>query len=388
MAYVVSPQRHLVLTVGQIDVLAGVFIRTGSGIASQGERVVSGLVRRLGSLSFISDNAGCFGGRPFPRNGRIISFGSQEVYVGTERACRYSEQVLVAVDPPSHMLARAGRSARPVESAEVMMAGPAAPSAGGIGKGAAADVPPEPERMKRLACPPLERAENLAGTSGVSARDQPLIPIINRLLEPVQSSDNPEQAKEILEEQHQALVDEALAMQQERDKFNRELREYEVAQGFTTAITRPSRIDEVRTRGRDLNTELDKDTRTRAPSATSTVPARPKPIYSSPVKNLRAAAEVAKELPSLSGEALREQQARLNHLSSEASKQQEAFKRANPGVGASQYIALIGGAGAISRGQASSPHHSSRRAGSVTSGRRDKQIQVNDPAIAGKQAMM
>jgi hypothetical protein len=77
--------------VGQIDALAGVFIRTGSVIASSGERVVSGLVQRLGSLGFITDNAGCFGGRPFPRNGRIISFSSHEVYVGTERACRYPE---------------------------------------------------------------------------------------------------------------------------------------------------------------------------------------------------------------------------------------------------------------------------------------------------------
>jgi hypothetical protein len=53
----------------------------------------------------------------------------------------------------------------------------------------------------------------------------------------VQSGDNPEQAKEILEEQCQALVDEALAMQQERDKFNRELHEYEAAQGFTPVVT-------------------------------------------------------------------------------------------------------------------------------------------------------
>jgi hypothetical protein len=81
------------------------------------------------------------------------------------------------------------------------MTGPAAPPAGGAGKGAAADVPPELERMKRSVRPPLERAENLAGTSGVSARDQPLIPIINRLLELVQSGDDLEQAKEILEEQ-------------------------------------------------------------------------------------------------------------------------------------------------------------------------------------------
>jgi hypothetical protein len=47
-----------------------------------------------------------------------------------------------------------------------------------------------------------------------------------------------------------------------------------------------------------------------------------------------------------------------------------------------------GGAGARSRGQASSPHPSARRAGSVTSSHRDKQIQVYDPTITGKQAMV
>jgi hypothetical protein len=186
--------------VGQIDVLGRVFIWTGSVIASSGVRVVSGLVQRLGSLSFISDNAGCLGGRPFPRDDRIMTFGSHEVYVGTERA--YPEQVLVAADPPSHLLAHAGRSAHPVESAEVMMAGTAAPSAGGAGKGAAAEAPPEREKTKRSARPPLERAENLAGISGMPAKGQPLIPIINRLLEPVQSDDDPEQAKEILEGTH------------------------------------------------------------------------------------------------------------------------------------------------------------------------------------------
>jgi hypothetical protein len=150
-------------------------------------------------------------------------------------------------------------------------------------------------------------------------------------------------------------------------------------------VTRPSRIEEVRTRGRDLNTDLGKDARAKSHSATSTLP---KVIYSSPVKNLRATAEVAKDLSSLSGEALREQQARLNQLLSEATKQQDAFKKANPGSGASQYIASVGGASARSRGQASSPHPSAQRAGSVTSGRRDKQIQVYDPAIAEKQAIV
>jgi hypothetical protein len=247
-----------------------------------------------------------------------MSFGSHEVYVGTESVCR--KKVLVAADPPSHLLAHAGRSARLVESAEVMMAGTSVPSADSAGKAVAAavaDTPPEPPKAKRSARPPLERVENLAGTSGVPARGQPLLPIIDRLLEPVRSGDDPEQTKEILEGSHQALIDEALAMHQEREWFNRQLREYEAAHGFTPVVTRPSRIEEVRTRGRDLNTELGKDARAKSHSATSNVP---KVIYSSPGKNLRATAEVAKDLSNLSGKALREQQARLNHLLSEANK--------------------------------------------------------------------
>jgi hypothetical protein len=199
-----------------------------------------------------------------------------------------------------------------------MMAGTSVPLADGARKVAAADTPLEPPKAKRSARPPLERVENLAGTSGMPARVQPLLPIIDRLLEPVRSGDDPEQTREVLEGSHQALVDEALAMHQERERFNRQLREYEDAHGFTPIVTRPSRIEEVRTRGRDLNTELDKGARAKSHSATSTLP---KVIYSSPVKNLRAAAEVAKDLSCLSGEALREQQARLNQLLSEATKQ-------------------------------------------------------------------
>jgi hypothetical protein len=45
----------------------------------------------------------------------------------------------------------------------------------------------------------------------------------------VQSGDDPEQAKEVLDGTHQALIDEALAMQQEREWFNQQLREYEAA---------------------------------------------------------------------------------------------------------------------------------------------------------------
>jgi hypothetical protein len=102
------------------------------------------------------------------------------------------KKVLVAADPPSHRLAHAGRSARSVESVEVMMAGTSVPMADGAGKAAAAaDTPPEPAKAKRSARPPLERVENLAGTSGVPATGQVLLPIIDRLLELVRSDDDP-----------------------------------------------------------------------------------------------------------------------------------------------------------------------------------------------------
>jgi hypothetical protein len=58
-------------------------------------------------------------------------------------------------------------------------------------------------------------------------------------------------------------------MHQERERFNRQLREYEAAHGFTPVVTQPSQIDEVRTRGRDLNTEIDKGARNKSHSATS-----------------------------------------------------------------------------------------------------------------------
>jgi hypothetical protein len=94
-----------------------------------------------------------------------------------------------------------------------MMAGTSVPLADGAGKAAAAaDTPPEPPKAKRSARPPLEHVENLADTSGVPARGQVLLPIIDRLLEPMRSGDDPEQVKEVLEGSLQALVDEALAM--------------------------------------------------------------------------------------------------------------------------------------------------------------------------------
>ena len=122
MASAVIPPRQLAPTVGLAAALASVFIRTGSIIAS-GERVVSGLVHRLGTLNFICDNACYFGSRPMPRNGCLVLFGTFEIYVATEFVCKYPEQVLVAEDSPAVCAARGRRITRPVSCAEVMMTG-------------------------------------------------------------------------------------------------------------------------------------------------------------------------------------------------------------------------------------------------------------------------
>ena len=100
---------------------AGVHIRTGLVTAS-GERVVSGLVQRLGSLDFVSDNVGSFRNGAFPRSGSFISFDAHWIYVGTAPACRYPRVVHVAADPPSICAARGLRSDRTASCVEVMMA--------------------------------------------------------------------------------------------------------------------------------------------------------------------------------------------------------------------------------------------------------------------------
>ena len=180
MASVVIPPRQLAPTVGPAAALAGVSIRTGS-ISASGERVVCGLVLRLGSLNFVSDHARCVGSRPFPRNGCLINFGEHTVYVATEVVCKYPEQVLEAEDPPAICAARGLRIARPGSCAEVMMTG----TADGAGKG---DTGNPAAKSTRSAKVTLERTENLpdqAGTSQVPVRQVPLEDVIQKLAVPV-----------------------------------------------------------------------------------------------------------------------------------------------------------------------------------------------------------
>ena len=131
-----------------------------------------------GILNFISDNAGCFGDKPLPRNGCLVTFGDYEVYVATELSCSFPEHVLVAVDPPAVCAARGRRIARPVSCAEVMMtranpgvgkavagktgAGNASASdpAAGSGAGVAQIEPRATVRPPWASKPPLEKGAN------------------------------------------------------------------------------------------------------------------------------------------------------------------------------------------------------------------------------------
>lgn len=107
---------------GPAAALAGVYIRAGL-LTVSGERVVFGLVQRLGSLDFVDDNAGCFAnGGKFPKNGHIMEFGSHRIYLGTVPEPQYLSPVLVAPDPPRSSAARGLRTGCAAGSVELMMA--------------------------------------------------------------------------------------------------------------------------------------------------------------------------------------------------------------------------------------------------------------------------
>ena len=115
-----------------------------------------------------------------------------------------------------------------------------------------------------------------------------------------------------LEEGRLRLLHRAEELQQGRDLLEQNIREYNIAHGYTP-IGRPSRMEEVRARGGNLAREIGRDGQTASGHSASYITA-PKPVYNSPSKYFRAAEAVAAELPKLSGEMLIRQQARVQEL--------------------------------------------------------------------------
>jgi hypothetical protein len=152
-----------------------------------------------------------------------------------------------------------------------------------------------------------------------------------------------------LEEQHQQILLEATEITRAKQEFDISLREYNMAHGLTPVANMPSRLGDVRNRGRNLNAEINRDGRSRSGRSIRAMSAE-RPVYSSPVKNLRAAQAAAAELSSLSGDALRKQQARVSELLAVANQQNAEIKRNNPGGGVSQVVHSTGGAAGRSAG--------------------------------------
>src|SRR5664279_4060013 len=93
------------------------------------------------------------------------------------------------------------------------------------------------------------------------------------------------------------------------------VREYNSAHGFTPVPNQPSWLDEVRRRGGGLGGELGHD------GEPATPPGFRRPVYSSPVKNMKATQAAAAEMAGLEGEELRQQQRRVQDLLAAANQQ-------------------------------------------------------------------
>src|SRR4051812_29780443 len=327
MASAVPPPRQLELTVGQKQVLDGVFIRTGNIIAKTGERVYSGLIQ-----NFVSDNTGCFGTKTFPRGGRFIKFGEHQVYVAVRVERAYPERVVLAPDPPA--IPVTGKLHQLV-SMEVMMTSPnpaAPPIVPVVNENAEGGNHEEMPRAARKTKAPLEKPENIAR----SKRAKELQEAMDKLAEPVAQATDPARVQTELEEARIKVLEKAKELVQLQQDVDITIRELNLANRVKGAKTR---LDATRLRERNLNEELADATSKIRPENSNKTAMRP--TYNTAAANLRAAEAAMAELPYLEGEAKKRQQERVNELVRAASMLNEAYYRAKPCIaGRSQLVHL------------------------------------------------
>ena len=104
---------------------------------------------------------------------------------------------------------------------------------------------------------------------------------------------------EQLEARRKYVLEQAEVVAAKKRDLERSIREYESAHGLTPAPKQPSRLGEVRNRGKNLNAEIARDGRPRGAASASSYSVLP--MYDTPAKNLRAANAAAAELSNLSG---------------------------------------------------------------------------------------
>jgi hypothetical protein len=205
--------------------------------------------------------------------------------------------------------------------------------------------------LPRSACPPLERPP-------LPKQDLPppewdmLDAAITNPRAPLDLTADLAKLSEDLERTRRNLLKEAIGVEDTRRPILSTLHEYNTAQGYTLAGDGPSRAEQVRQRGCELGAELNQA----APSAKLPT-VIPRPTYSMPTKNLRAARYVTSELAGLQGEDLREKQARLRELLDAADLQQQAMEPHGETSGARPDNRIVVACPNRSQAQATSPNH-------------------------------
>ena len=117
-----------------------------------------------------------------------------------------------------------------------------------------------------------------------------------------------------LNEGRQHLLLEATELTATRCRLESSQREFDSAHGLTPPAAEPSRVAEVQIRGGALGRALGTG----------------RPIYDTPIKNMRAAQAVIADLEFLEGEELLQQQQRIRELIIAANEQQQRFDPAQP----------------------------------------------------------
>ena len=119
---------------------------------------------------------------------------------------------------------------------------------------------------------------------------------------PIQAGDDPERVRDRLEEQRKAVLADAKEVADARLEYELIVRELNAAQQFTPVKPGPSRMKDVRARGKGLNGEIARDGGPRV-SSTPSLASAGKPRYITPAKTLRAANAVVAGLANLTGDA-------------------------------------------------------------------------------------
>src|ERR1041384_495004 len=136
---------------------------------------------------------------------------------------------------------------------------------------------------------------------------------------PVELNSDPATALAELEKTRIALAEQRDRMEADKHLLEATVQEYNAAHGVRQRTIPPPVMEELRAVGREVGRELGG---AQQPAA-STVLA-PQIAYSTPVKNMRAAEQIATEMEHLEGEELRERTRRMRDLLTAASQQQRA----------------------------------------------------------------